>query len=46
MVLEGNNFVDAGGFDTGIRPWYREKNELVWASTWSNRVSEYERHTY
>ena len=34
------------GFDTGIRPWYSEKNELVWVSTWSNMVCEYERHKY
>ena len=36
----------AEGFDTGVRPWYSEKNELVWVSTCSNRVCEYERHTY
>jgi hypothetical protein len=34
------------GFDMGVRPWYSEKNELVWVSTCSNRVCEYERHTY
>lgn len=36
----------AEGFDMGVRPWYSEKNELVWVSTCSNRVCEYERHTY
>lgn len=36
----------AEGFDMGIRPWYSEKNELVWVSAWSHRVDEYKRHKY
>lgn len=46
MVAEGKTFVDAGE----AAAWYEEKvREVVddsWVSTYSNRVCEYERHTY